>query len=214
MSLSSRLDGSGDRYTVVAIILHWVMALGILALAAIGLLMVHVHMPLARKFQLYQLHKSIGITILLAAVLRVLWRVWHKPPELPAHMQALEKLAARGGHLALYFFLFALPLSGWALVSASVLSIPTHLYGVIPWPHLPVLSTLHDKRPVEAILKLVHGYGAWTLLALVAGHAGAALRHHFLRGDDVLWRMIPWFRRPHSAPREQPEASHGVPCKT
>jgi cytochrome b561 len=197
MSPSSGSRGSGDRYTVVAIILHWVMALGILALAAIGLLMVHVHMPLAKKFQLYQLHKSIGITILLAAVLRLLWRLWHKPPELPAHMHAHEKLAARGGHLALYFFLFALPIGGWALVSASVLSIPTHLYGVIPWPHLPVLSTLHDKRPVEAILKLAHRYGAWTMLALVAGHAAAALRHHFVAGDDVLLRMIPWLRRSH-----------------
>jgi cytochrome b561 len=209
MSPRSGLDGSGDRYTVVAIILHWVMALGILALAVIGLLMVHAHLPLHRKFALYQLHKSIGITILLAAFLRVLWRLWHKPPALPAHMPQLEQLAARGGHLALYFFLFALPVTGWALVSASVLSIPTHLYGVIPWPHLPVLSTLHNKAPVEAILKLVHRYGAWTLLAVVAGHAAAALRHHFVKRDDVLTRMLPWLGGS-SAPREQLEARHGV----
>jgi cytochrome b561 len=172
--------------------------------------MVHAHMPLHRKFYLYQLHKSIGITILLAGVLRILWRLWHKPPELPAHMPQLEQLAARGGHLALYFFLFALPISGWALVSASVLSIPTHLYGVIPWPHMPVLSTLHNKAPVEAILKLVHRYGAWTLLAAVAGHAAAALRHHFVKRDDVLTRMLPLFRRSSSAPRAQLEARHGV----
>jgi cytochrome b561 len=195
----------GDRYTVVAIILHWVMALGILALAAMGLLMVHAHLPLSRKFYLYQLHKSIGITILLAAFLRLLWRLWHKPPELPLHMPRLEQLAAHGGHLVLYVFLFALPISGWALVSASVLSIPTHLYGVIPWPHLPVLSTLHNKAPVEAVLKLVHRYGAWTVLVVVAGHAAAALRHHFVKRDDVLSRMLPRLRR--SATREAPPAS-------
>ena len=108
------------------------MALGILALAAIGLVMVHLNIPLQRKFELYQLHKSIGVTILLAALLRMGWRLMHKPPELPAHMPSLERAAAVSGHLILYFFLFALPLTGWALVSASVLGIPTVLYGVIP----------------------------------------------------------------------------------
>jgi cytochrome b561 len=190
----------------VAIILHWVMALGILALAAIGLVMVHLNIPLRRKFELYQLHKSIGVTILLAALLRMGWRLMHKPPELPAHMPSLEQAAAVGGHLILYFFLFALPLTGWALVSASVLGIPTVLYGVIPWPHLPILTTLTDKAPVEAFLKHIHAYGAWTLIAIVAGHAGAALRHHFIKHDEVLLRILPRFGRsaPAAASLEDP----------
>jgi cytochrome b561 len=182
----------------VAIALHWVMAVGILALAAIGLAMVHLKIPLHRKFELYQLHKSIGVTILLAALLRIGWRLMHKPPELPAHMPPLERAAAVGGHLILYFFLFALPLTGWALVSASVLRIPTVLYGVIPWPHLPILPTLTHKAPVEAFLKHIHAYGAWTLIAIVTGHAGAALRHHFIKQDEVLLRILPRFGR--SAP--------------
>jgi cytochrome b561 len=86
-------SGSGGRYTVVAIILHWVMALGILALAAIGLVMVHSNIPLQRKFELYQLHKSVRVKILLAALLRMGWRLMHKPPELPAHMPSLERAA-------------------------------------------------------------------------------------------------------------------------
>jgi cytochrome b561 len=191
-------SGSSGRYTAVAIILHWVMALGVLALAAIGLVMVHLNIPLQRKFELYQLHKSIGVTILLAALLRMGWRLKHKPPELPAHMPSLERAAAVGGHLILYFFLFALPLTGWALVSASVLRIPTILYGVMPWPHLPILPTLTHKAPVEAFLKRIHAYGAWTLIAIVAGHAGAALRHHFIKHDEVLLRILPRFGR--SAP--------------
>ena len=97
-----------------------------------------------------------------------------------------------------YFFLFALPLTGWALVSASVLRIPTVLYGVIPWPHLPILPTLTHKAPVEAFLKHIHAYGAWTLIAIVTGHAGAALRHHFIKQDEVLLRILPRFGR--SAP--------------
>lgn len=186
---------SRDRYTAVAIILHWVMALGILALIVLGLVMTHVHLPFARKFALYQLHKSIGITVLLAAFMRLAWRFFQPPPALPAHMPSLEKTAAHAGHLALYVFLFALPLSGWALVSASVLNIPTHLYGVVPWPHLPVLATLANKASVEAVLKIGHRYAAWTLIVVVVGHAAAAFRHHFVKHDDVLLRMLPRFRR-------------------
>jgi len=174
------------------------MALGVLALAALGLVMVHGHLGLGRRFALYQLHKSIGVTILIAALLRLAWRHAHRPPSLPTHMPQLERLTVHAGHWLLYFYLIALPLTGWALVSASVLNIPTHLYGVIPWPHLRVLSSLHDKAPVEALLKSIHRYGAWTLLVLVAGHAGAALRHHFVQKDDVLLRMLPRLRRDRS----------------
>jgi cytochrome b561 len=186
---------SSGRYTAVAVVLHWAMALGILTLAAIGFVMVHLSLPLQRKFELYQLHKSIGVTILLAAFLRLGWRLMNKPPELPAHMPSLARAAAVGGHRILYFLLFALPLTGWALVSVSVLSIPTVLYGVIPWPHLPVLPTLTDKPPVEAFLKHVHACAAWALIASVAGHAGAALSHHLIKHDDVLLRMLPRFAR-------------------
>ena len=87
--------------------------------------------------------------------------------------------------------MLGMPLVGWALVSASPLNIPTVLYGVLPWPHLPVFSTLPNKAPVEATLKLVHAYGAFVLIAVVLLHAAAALRHHVVLRDDVLRRMIP-----------------------
>ncbi len=184
------------RYTAVAIILHWMMALGIAALATIGLVMTHVTISPLRLFQLYQLHKSIGITILLAAVLRLGWRLLKPPPALPASMPPAERRAAIVSHGLLYAFLFALPLTGWALVSVSVYNIPTVLYGIVPWPHLPVLSTLTDKAPVEAVMKRVHAYGAWALIALVVLHAIAALRHHFIIRDDVLVRMLPSRAKP------------------
>lgn len=196
---------SPTRYTWVAIFLHWVMALGIAVLAVMGLVMVHVKLDPMRLFQLYQLHKSVGVTVLLAAVLRLGWRLSHRPPPLPAAMPGLEQTAARGSHQLLYVALFALPLTGWALVSSSVFNIPTVLYGVIPWPDLPVFSTLDNKAPVEAVLKAVHAYGAYALIVLVAVHAAAALRHHFITRDDVLVQMIPVLgRRPspseHAAP--------------
>ncbi|WP_158817380.1 cytochrome b [Methylocapsa sp. S129] len=184
-------DYSTGRYTSVAIILHWVMALGIAALVAMGLAMTHLKLDPARLFQLYQLHKSIGVTVFLAAFLRLAWRLSHRPPDLPETMPTVEKAAARSGHFLLYAFLFALPVTGWALVSASAFNIPTVLYGIAPWPDLPVLPTLADKAPVEALLKLIHAYGAYALTAIVAVHAAAALRHHFIIRDDVLRRMLP-----------------------
>jgi cytochrome b561 len=190
----TRLDRSLTRYTFVAIALHWIMVLGILILAILGLAMVHGEWLPARLFQLYQLHKSIGITILLLAALRLAWRVAHRPPPLPDAMPALERAAAAGGHLALYAMLFALPLTGWCLVSASVLSIPTVLYGVIAWPDLPVLPNLANKGLVEGLLKQVHAYGAYVLIAMIFVHATAAVRHHFILRDDVLVRMLPGMR--------------------
>lgn len=187
---------SGERYDLVAIMLHWLMALGIFALAAIGLYMVHGHPPPMRLFKLYQLHKSIGVTILVAAIFRLGWRLFHPAPRLPLSMPLLERQMAKGGHWLLYALLIALPLTGWALVSASVYAIPTVLYGVISWPDLPILSTLTDKEPVETLLKHVHAYGAWSLIAIVVGHAAAALRHYFVKHDAILWRMLPIGRPP------------------
>ncbi len=201
--------GAADRYTPVAVALHWLMALGILALAVIGLTMTRPSMPPGLMFKLYQLHKSIGITVLLVAFLRLAWRLAHQPPALPKTMPKIEQRASSAAHAVLYAFLFGLPITGWALVSASVFNIPTVLYGVVPWPHLPVLSTLADKAPVEAVLKRVHDYGAWALLALIALHAAAALRHHLILRDDVLLRMMPagGRPRPQSTTTAEPERS-------
>lgn len=184
-----------ERYTSLAVALHWIIALGILAMVVMGLTMAHGHVAPATRFQLYQLHKSVGITILGLAIARLAWRLTHRVPPLPEDMPPLEKRAAEGTHLLLYGLMLGMPLVGWALVSASPLNIPTYLYGVIRWPHLPIFSTLHDKAPVEAVLKQVHAYGAYVLIALVGLHAAAALRHHVVLGDDILRRMIPGLPR-------------------
>jgi cytochrome b561 len=202
-----RPDPSTRRYTRVAIILHWVMAVGIAALASMGLAMTHLKLEPMQLFQLYQLHKSIGITVLLAAFLRLAWRLSHRSPDLPEAMPAVEKAAAAGGHLLLYALMFALPLTGWALVSVSVLNIPTVLYGILPWPDLPLLPALDNKAPAEALLKLVHAYGAYALLALVAVHTAAGLRHHFIIRDDVLRRMLPHRRQLPGVPAPTKEHS-------
>ena len=107
-------------------------------------------------------------------------------------MPKLERRAAAATHIGLYLLMIVLPLSGWALVSASPYNIPTVLYGIVPWPHLPVFKDVIDKAPVEAALKLVHHALAYALIAIVALHVGAALRHHFILRDGILWRMLPF----------------------
>jgi cytochrome b561 len=176
------------RYDAVAIVLHWTMALGIFALIGVGLAMKHADLPKMRVFQLFQLHKSIGIVILLLAVARLARRLTHRPPPLPEAMPAQERKAAHAGHILLYLFMLALPLSGWAFVSAAPLNIPTVLFGLVSWPHISFLAELTDKEPVAAALKLAHDYVAFALIAVVAVHIGAALRHAF-KGDVPLSRM-------------------------
>jgi cytochrome b561 len=132
--------------------------------------------------------------VLLAVLLRILWRLDHRPPPLPA-MPPLERAAAEGTHWLLYGLMLVIPLTGWALVSVSPFNLPTVLYGVMPWPHLPVFPDLADKAGVEAVVKLIHGKLAWALTALIALHAAAALRHHFILRDAVLRRMLPTGRR-------------------
>jgi len=182
------------RYTAVAIALHWLIAAGIVVQILMGLAMVNATLALPEKFKLYQWHKSIGITVLLLVLLRILWRLGHPPPPLPASLPRHERWGAHLAHLALYAFMLFLPLTGWALVSASPLNIPTVLYGVVPWPHLPVLSTLPDKAPAESVLKILHHWGGWLLIPLVLLHAAAALRHHLFLRDGILWRMLPIVR--------------------
>lgn len=189
-----------DRYDAVAILLHWLVAVGVVAQIAIGLAMTQLPLTPARQFPLYQMHKSIGITVLAVVLLRVAWRLTHRPPPLPDTMPLVERRFASAAHLVLYGLLVGLPLTGWAVVSASPYNIPTVLYGLVPWPHLPVLSTLHDKAPVEAVLATIHSFGGWFLAALIGVHAAAALRHHVLLHDAVLWRMLPLLRRPGPRP--------------
>jgi cytochrome b561 len=183
------------RYTDVAIVLHWLIAICILLQIAMGLAMVNLTLPLAQKFYLFQLHKSVGITVLGLVLLRIVWRLAHSPPPLPDAMPEWERRAAGGTHHTLYAFMLLLPLTGWAVVSASPRNIPTVLYGIVPWPHLPILSTLTDKKPVEAVLQVIHSYGGFLLIAILVLHIGAALRHGLLLRDGVLSRMLPWGER-------------------
>lgn len=181
------------RYSLVAITLHWLIAAAIVALFVIGLTMTDLpNDQIARKFELYQLHKSIGVTVLLLSVLRLAWRLTHRPPPLPTNLKPWEKSAARVTHIGFYILIIAIPLMGWAMASSSPYNIPTVLYGQIVWPHIPVLPSLEDKKAFEDAFKLAHRTLAYGAAALLVLHVGAALKHHFILKDNVLTRMIPF----------------------
>ncbi len=180
---------SSARYNGIAIGLHWLIALLIIGLLAVGKYMTSLDENDASRYALTQWHKSFGIAVLLASVFRLLWRFTHRPPALPNTMKSWEKLASGATHVAIYALIIGVPLTGWAFVSASPLNVPTVLFQQIPWPHLPVLSTLADKAAYEHLFADIHEIAANVLLLLVLLHVGAALRHQFQLRDGIMQRM-------------------------
>ena len=192
------MSGMNERYTSVAVILHWLIALLILGQIAGGLFMVKLgDNALSLKFQIYQWHKSFGILILTLSLLRLAWRLFHRPPALPGNMSGFEKFAARSTHVGFYFLMIGMPLLGWAVVSASpyAASVPTYLFGVIPWPHLSIFEGFADRQALTDRLAGLHEFFAFAILGLFALHVGAALKHHFIIKDGVLTRMVPFITR-------------------
>lgn len=178
------------RYSSVAISLHWLIAVLLAGLVVVAKVMNSLSDDDPLRFTLIQWHKSFGIMVLLLVVARVLWRVTHRPPKLPAAMKGWEKLASAGAHVALYLLMLAIPLSGWMMVSASPLNLKTELFGAISWPHLPYLTTLTDKQLWAERLVMSHHWLANGLLVLVILHVAAALRHQFVLKDNLMARMV------------------------
>jgi cytochrome b561 len=170
-------------YTRTAKTLHWIMALLLIGLVALGFYMNDLPLSPA-KLQLYSWHKWAGVTAFLLLLCRLAWRVGHPPPALPAHMPAAARLAAHAVHLLLYILMLAIPLSGWLMSSAK--GFQTVWFGVLPIPDL-----LGKDKELGELLGQIHLALNLLFCATLAGHVGAALKHHFIDGDDILVRMLP-----------------------
>lgn len=183
------MPAAPDRYTATAITLHWLLALGLLGMLALGLYMTGLPMSPSR-LKLYNWHKWAGIVILALSALRLLWRLTHRPPALPQqvlrHMPAWQRVAHHGTHLALYLLFFAVPLMGWAYSSAA--GFPVVLFGVLPLPDF-----VPADRALAETLKPWHGALAYTLAGLIVLHVLGALKHQLIDRDGLLSRM--WFGR-------------------
>jgi cytochrome b561 len=180
-----------DRYSAVSILLHWTIAALILGNVYAGWVMAHAKG--LEKFQVFQLHKSIGLTVLVLSLARLGWRLINPAPPLPAHMARWEKRFAHSVQVALYLLMIGIPALGWATVSSSPLNIPTEFWGVVPWPELP----LPNSKALSDQLGDVHIYLVVAMFGILALHVAGALKHQFLDRDQVLWRMLPIVGRPH-----------------
>ena len=171
------------RYTTTAIVLHWLMALLLFVVFPLGLYMHDLKLSPA-KLQLYSYHKWIGVTLLLLALLRILWRIAHTQPPLPASLPRWQKLGSGVVHALLYVLMLAVPLSGWLMSSAK--GVQTVWFGILPLPDL-----VDKDKALGHLLGNVHQNLNYILLLLVAGHIAAALKHHYVDRDAIFARMLP-----------------------
>jgi cytochrome b561 len=184
------------RYGTVAMTLHWLIAAVILFNLCLGFYVAEIMSnDDPSHFGYVQFHKSVGLTILVLSVLRLLWRIVNAVPPLPETLTPALKVVARGTHYLLYFLIIAIPLSGWALVSSSPLGLPTSYFGLFHWPHIPFLADLPraQKKVLGHEFLTVHMYLAISAMALLALHVAGAL-YHQRHGDDVVRRMLPGTR--------------------
>lgn len=183
------------HYNAIAKILHWLMAITIIALIIAGKVMTDLSSSDPMKFQLYQLHKSAGLTILLLTLTRIGWRLLYTPPALPASMPAWERYAAGSTHLAFYLLMLAIPLSGWVMTSTSSSGVPTLWFNIFEVPALPGLTGSEEMEDIHDAAEETHEFLANMTILLLLLHIGAALKHHFWNRDDVLKRMLPFQHR-------------------
>jgi cytochrome b561 len=177
------MSTSVERYSNIAIALHWLIALLIFIAFPLGLYMSELKLS-PTKLQLFSYHKWIGITVFVLAILRIIWRATHRPPALPDSIPRLQQIASHIVHGFLYALLFAIPISGWLMSSAK--GFKTVLFGVIPLPDL-----IGKDKELGKLLELVHQSLNYFLLLLVVLHVAALIKHRFIDRDDVLTRMLP-----------------------
>lgn len=213
--MTTHTAGNSERYTTVAITLHWVIAAAIIGMIAGGMYMVNLtHTletnraligaigydgPSAEQLSamggqvewLYQFHKSVGITILILTIARIIWRVMNPPPAPDPHMKPLEKTASHLVHMGFYFIMIALPLTGWLYSSVSTkLDIPIVLFELISWPDMPFVEGLKTEAASGAV-RTSHDLLGKLTIALLLLHVAGAIKHEISAEQGVLKRMIP-----------------------
>jgi cytochrome b561 len=182
-ALEDSLSMSMPKYGAVAMLFHWLLAVMIVVALALGWYMTGLPFSLARV-KLFNWHKWLGMTILMIAALRLLWRLWHPAPPLPERMAKWEATLAHLSHGLMYLLFFAIPLIGWARSSAAGFQIV--YFGLVPFPNF-----VGKNNALAEFLKGAHAIAAYLLAALVVLHVAAAIKHAVLDKDGVFSRMIP-----------------------
>lgn len=182
------------RYSAIAILLHWLVALCVTGLLVVGAVMVWAPpglVDLSLKFTLYQWHKSFGFTVFVLTVLRIVWRFTHKPPPLPDTLKPAERFFAPIVHYGLYVLLLVMPLAGWAVVSTASFNVPTYLFQTFHVPHIAFLANHSNKASLAELASTVHLTLAIVITSLIVVHIAAVLKHHLFDGGNLVTRMLP-----------------------
>ena len=174
------IKNTKERFGLIAIVLHWVMALLVIGMIIVGLYMTSLPIGL-EKLKFYGLHKEFGFLVLALVILRLLWRLANIRPKLL--LPWWEKTAALCAHWAFYLILFAMPITGWLLSSAAGFSIS--FFGLFT---IPTIIPANEAR--ANLFGDIHQYIAYALITLIVIHILAALKHHFIDKDNILRRMI------------------------
>ena len=190
MALKNTTDGWGW----LARLLHWSIALLILGLLGVGFYMSNIEKDLIKIYNLTQTHKSFGFVVFVLAVIRVIWRFANRQtPKMPSTMPRWQVVASEASHWALYILMFALPLSGWLMASASPLNddggfitIKNMVFGLfeMPDPIAPGNQNLTER------FHQLHIFCALALCGVLIIHTAAALKHHLFEKDRIFMRMI------------------------
>lgn len=181
MTLSQAAAAPAGRYTALAQALHWLTGLLMFAILPIAWVMTALPEKSARAGPLFDLHKSIGVTIFALVVVRLVWRALHPPPPLTGEPAAIA-LAGKASHWLLYAVMVWMPVTGYVMSAAA--GYPVRWFG-LPLPGLP-----KDKALVD-VMDAGHSLGQWAVYALVALHLAATAWHLWARRDAVLDRMLP-----------------------
>lgn len=178
-----QIRNSANRYGVVAIVLHWLVALAVVGLFALGFWMVDLTYYHEWYKQAPDIHRSVGILLFATMVMRVLWRLFNRTPAtLPTHSR-LEVVAGHLAHFTLYVLIFVAAISGYLISTANGSGI-----SVFDWFSVP--SVTGKVEGMADIAGEVHYYATWALVILAGVHALAAFKHHFFDKDDTLRRML------------------------
>ena len=169
-------------YTLTARVLHWLVAALVLTMVPLGIVIAN-EWGGSQQERLYDLHKSVGALLIPVVVVRLIYRLFEKPPPLPADIPAIQQLAAHATHWVLYALLLVQPLVGWIGTSAYPAPVP-----VFGWFNLPLIWW--ENRAFSDQMMALHRWLGIAIAVIAVIHIAAALQHHFVRKDRVLMRML------------------------
>jgi len=175
------LKNTQNRFGLIAILIHWLMAFMLIFMVTLGLYMVRLPVSV-QKLKFFGWHKEWGIVVFMLVIVRLMWRWFNSLPSLH-QLPRWERVSARGVHIAFYIFMVLIPVSGWLITSFA--GLPVSFFG---WFLLPNLGA--PNPALQLFFEQVHQWLAYALIFAFCLHVGAALKHYFINKDDIMQRML------------------------